>query len=926
MLWRLLLLSCALTLGCRALALDPPAGDGYRSRFGGLPDRTWIGPEFWANRLQDWRLAGGRVECVEAGANAALRTLHLITHTAAFAGRDEGNLRAKVRFGAVEDELLLGSEAAAGFLIGAGGGTIDHRLTAQVHGAPAEDGGLLAVVDGSGHARLLDFNTPAGRGGLWSLPMDTALADLPPLPDVQLAGAGFHPRGPEPVDLELVAEEYDGRSVVTLVARAVRDGAVLSTATAERVPRALLEGGVALVSHRGPEGGKAGFWFDRFELGGDLVQGDPERAFGPVLCVQYTIDDTQPRGGPLLSLTAQMPPLGPRDTQTATLELGRNGRFEPVATESRHIDSETFTFRVQGRDLARYDEYRVVYDLVVRENRTERTTYPGTLRAAPEDGEVVIANVGCVKHYTGGLRWNEGGLWFPHADVAQHVLAHDPDLVYFSGDQLYEGDLTSPVRQPFERALGDYLTRWYRWCWSFRELARDRPCITVPDDHDVYHGNIWGNAGLRGPEVVDGRDQRLSAQDRGGYVMPVRFVNAVHRTQVSHLPPAHTPEPLAPGISVYHTDVTWAGVSFAVLADRMFKSPPAVVLPEGRVENGWFRDPDFDPRDADVPGAELLGARQLAFLDEWAADWSGGAWAKVALSQTPFNNIATLPAGGKETDLPTTPVFDAEVYPSGETLAADCDSGGWPQTGRNEALRRLRRAAALHLAGDQHLATTVRYGIDAFDDAGYGFTAPAVANTWPRRWFPPTPGEGRAPGAPLYTGRFFDGFGNRMTVLAVANPRRSGVAPEALHDRVPGYGIVRLSRAARTAALEAWPRHVDPTDTAAAPYPGWPLTVELAAGDGRTVVERLPELTLGGDWVVQVEREVGAGGRPGELLYTRRVAGPRFAPPVFEQGATYTVRIDPAGPTAGAPWAGVWTGVRAGGPPLDARAALQQRR
>lgn len=926
---------------CRVVAVDPPLGDGYRSRFEGLPERTWVGPEFWANRLQDWRIGRRRVECVEAGAGAALRTLHLVTHRTLFqkggAERD-GSYRATVRLGALEPELPLGADAWAGFLVGAGGEHVDHRLSAQVHGAPAEDGGLLALVDGAGRATFRDMSRATGRGGLWTIPMNATDDDVPALEGVRTEGAGFGARGAEPVDLELVAGRYDGRTFVTLVARAASDSAVLSTASLEGLPTTLLDGAVALVSHRGPEGGKHGFWFERLALGGDLVNGDPARAFGPVLCVQYCIDETQPRGGALLSLTAQMPPLGPRDTRTATLEVAQGGGFQPVARAELYEDSETFTFRVAGFDTSREARYRVVYDLVIGENRTERRTYEGALRSAPEDGEVVVADVGCVKHFTDDLQWNERGLWFPHAEVARAVLAHDPDLVYFSGDQVYEGDLTAPVRAPHVAAMGDYLTRWYRWCWSFREVCRDRPCITVPDDHDVYHGNLWGNAGVRGPESVrapDGAAEELGAQDRGGYTMPPRFVNAVHRTQVSHLPPAHTPEPIGPGISVYHTDVTWGGVSCAVLSDRMFKSSASILVPEGRVHNGWFRNVEFDPREADVVGAELLGARQLAFLDEWAADWSGDAWVKLALSQTPFANVATLPQGGTETDLPTTPIFGADVYPEGETLAADCDSGGWPQSARNEALVRLRRAAALHVAGDQHLASTVRYGIDAHDDAGYCLTAPAVANSWPRRWFPPHDGEGNASDAlrdtadaPRYTGRFFDGFGNRMTVLAVANPRRTGVEPAALHDRVPGYGIVRLSRARGTATLEAWPRHVDPTAPSAQPYAGWPITIPLEAGDGRPVAARLPEVVLEGarSFVVQVEREVGDGGRLGEVLYTRRVAGATFAPPVFAGGGRYTVRADPVGPTAGALWAHEWRGVEPGQGRLTVAPAMSAKK
>jgi len=32
-------------------------------------ERVWLGPEYWSNPLQDWRVAGGRIECVRSGAD-----------------------------------------------------------------------------------------------------------------------------------------------------------------------------------------------------------------------------------------------------------------------------------------------------------------------------------------------------------------------------------------------------------------------------------------------------------------------------------------------------------------------------------------------------------------------------------------------------------------------------------------------------------------------------------------------------------------------------------------------------------------------------------------------------------------------------------------------------------------------------------------
>ena len=72
-----------------------------------------------------------------------------------------------------------------------------------------------------------------------------------------------------------------------------------------------------------------------------------------------------------------------------------------------------------------------------------------------------------------------------------------------------------------------------------------------------------------------------------------------------------------------------------------------------------------------------------------------------------------------------------------------------------------------------------------------------------------------------------------MTVVAVANPVKSGEPPEALNDRVPGYGILRFHRATREITVECWPRWVDPRSRDARQYEGWPITV---TGDPTTVV------------------------------------------------------------------------------------------
>jgi hypothetical protein len=267
---------------------------------------------------------------------------------------------------------------------------------------------------------------------------------------------------------------------------------------------------------------------------------------------------------------------------------------------------------------------------------------------------------------------------------------------------------------------------------------------------------------------------------------------------------------------------------------------------------------------------------------------------KVVASQTLFADVATLPPPADTDDVtPTLRVMRPGEYAEGERPVADHDSNGWPQTPRNRALRAMRRGLAFHIAGDQHLGSTVRYGIDDWNDAAWAVCVPSVANVWPRRWYPAEPGANRPPGAPRYAGEFRDGFGNRMTVHAVSNPIESGAEPAALFDRAPGYSIVRFDRATRRIAIANWPRWVDATEPGAKPYPGWPITIAQTDNGLPDSGWTLPEVSAPGltDPIVQVVDEA-----TGERVYTFRIRGTSFEPPVRGPG-TYGVRVfDPEHP------------------------------
>jgi hypothetical protein len=728
----------------------------------------------------------------------AMRTAHLLTRT----------IDADVGAVVVELDILppaggWPSGALAGVLLGGGGEHIDHRLTAQTHHVPAVDGGMLLVVDAEGQVAARSFEAPMNIGGQWSISKAVSLGDVPELGGVQSGEpqpAFATSTGPVHLVIRMQGGNLEAKASTTA-------GHTVWTA-AQAIPASMRAGAIALVSHGGA------FGFDNLIVSGNGVSDHDERAWGPVLCQLYTVDED------VLKLTAQFPPMDRRRPGQATLEINRAGDWLAASVASIDRDAWTATFRVPRWDASSPARYRVRLDEATVGGPPRPVFGPvGYIPAEPTEGDFVVAALNCQKVYTGDLQWNHDGVWLPHDETVAAVASHEPDLYFFAGDQIYEGDLT-PVDT--KNLNLDYLYKWYRWCWAFNELTRDRPTVVIPDDHDVYHGNIWGDGGKRAVKT-----DALSAQDSGGYRYPADFVNVVHRTQTSHLPDPVDPTPIEQGISVYFTDLDWGGVSCAILGDRMFKSSPSVAVPDGQFKNGWPQAEGFDAvTEADVAGAELLGPRQERFLKAWATR-DDDRFASLVLSQTPFSNLATLPPKARDGGvLPRTVLPKQGGYPDGYTLAADGDSNGWPQTPRNRAVQLMAAANAIHICGDQHLGAVLEYGVDTFDDGVWAFSVPAISNTWPRRWFPQEGGQNRGEGSPKYTGEFFDGFGNRIRVHAVANPQESGRHPANLHDRMPGYGIIRLSRDGGPATLECWRRPQRGVAEPAIQYQGWPIQTQ----------------------------------------------------------------------------------------------------
>lgn len=826
-------LALAVLIAVPSLWAAPAAAAEYTLDLPQDTSRIWIAPELWANRLHDWRLENGRIICTADENRLGMRTLHLLTHRLA---DRRGSFRVTVETGWLgENDQAPSPGAFSGLLFGIGGAEMDYRSAALVHDFAGPGAGLVGGVTPGGQAFFADF-----EAGQVKPPDDTTEA--------------------KQLSLTLTGEPVDDGYALTLVALDA-DGKELSRATRQVVDHRVI-GAIALLSHPGrKQGGSSGrFAFTGFEVSGDKIDADASRTFGPIASTKYTLSRKT------LKLSAQLLPvgigeLGTGDSDTVVLEVNKNGAWQQIADADVVVPGFVATFRVTDWDDTEDTPFRVRYRAAVGEGQKD-FTFGGTIRHDPlEKPEIVVAG------FTGnhnnshriGNRQNspwQTGVWFPHADICRAVAEHDPDLLFFSGDQVYEG--RSPTFADRQNIKLDYLYKWYLWCWAYRDLTRDIPAICIPDDHDVYQGNLWGEGG-----------RPTDKDDKGGYVHPADFVKMVELTQTSNLPDPFDPTPIEQGIGVYYTSLNWGRLSVAVIEDRKFKSGcNGRVPPGGSNRADHIVNPDYDVLSVDLPGLELLGDRQEEFLRHWAADWQG-ADMKLVVSQTVFAGLATHHGGGLQ------------------YLIADLDSNGWPQSGRNRALAEMRRGFAFHLAGDQHLATLAHHGIDEWEDAIWSFAVPSVANFYPRMWKPPEPGENRLPGYPQWTGRHFDGLENRVTVYAATNPDWSpGYEPADLHDKMPGYGIVRFNRYARTITVECWPRYADPRDPAAEQYSGWPRTIFQNDNYGRRAVAWLPMLRVEGIANPVVQVFDGSG----ELVYAIRNRGPFMRPKVFAEGK-YTVKV-----------------------------------
>ena len=464
----------------------------------------------------------------------------------------------------------------------------------------------------------------------------------------------------------------------------------------------------------------------------------------------------------ILKLTAQLFPLYPNESRELRLEVYRNNSWEEIEKKKINEIGWAVTFKVQNWDDTKDTKYRLKHG--------KDADFEGLIRKNPVDKNTIkLAAFSCNSNKDRGGREN-------YVNNINHI---DPDILFFAGDQSYDHK--------------EHTAAWLKFGMQFREIFRERPCITIPDDHDIGQGNLWGE---------NGKISSSPAGNDGGYFYHKEYVKMVERAQTNHLPDPYDSTPIEQGIGVYYTNLIYGDIDFAVIEDRKFKSGPKGKIPQQGPRPDHIRNAEYDPGSIDLEGLSLLGDRQLHFLKKWG-EKKGKSAMKAVLSQTGFCGGAHL-HGTKE-----------------NRLHADLDSNGWPQKGRNEALKLIKKANAVHIAGDQHLSTVIHHGINKYEDGPWAFIVPAIVNDYYSRWWWPEnekPGNNSNKLLP-WNGRYLDGFNNKITMHAYANPDSD--------SKGSGYGIIKFNKGDSSVTFECWPRYQDVRKLNAKQFRGWPITVSI---------------------------------------------------------------------------------------------------
>jgi len=314
----------------------------FDSNWHKLSDGTWIGENYWANRLQDWQILNGGLECNIRGRN---RSVVLLTHEL---GQQRASFFIKTDFRFLSKE---NPNDFIGFRLGSTGPVDDFRS---------------AAVYGKG------FQVGVRTDGKWVLGNKVLNSALP----VELLF--------KTLSFDVIGEPTDNGKY-TLHVR-VKDGLrIVAETQGNVVDDTDLIGGIALISHCNTEGQQEftpNARFENWHIDGPKLVSNAGHTYGPIYFAQYTLHNSTVK---LSALCAPVVKTG----EEVVLELKENGQWRPAGKSTIDTTSFIAAFKLTDWKATKAVPYRLTYALHDKDNQPIKYTYEGSIAPAPSPDQPI---------------------------------------------------------------------------------------------------------------------------------------------------------------------------------------------------------------------------------------------------------------------------------------------------------------------------------------------------------------------------------------------------------------------------------------------------------------------------------------------------------------------------------------------------------
>jgi len=778
-LFSIILFGCAFNLKAQPSFSKTQSNDTLIFNWDEIPNQKWLGYNFWCNTILDWKIEDNKV--IAHPFISRNRTAHITSHSI----EDSiGYLKIQVD---IQIFSKTDSQAEFGFLVGAGGSDLDSKTNNFVYNTLSPRHAHKIIISKEGYAELRDYSN------------DTLIQQMAITPS---SLKHFNDTNGATIGIE-----YKNDSLVRLF---VKSEDQLQQSDFFKFQKKIPTGNIALF-YNSKSSFRANASFDNFKVNGDVFSTHFSTSMvDPILASFYTNTSDS------LFVCAQLMPFKLIDSDSIILILADSVNSYLLKFTGKY---DSTNYQLNFRIPLTVNAERFTYSIRYSGNQS-KFIHPksGTIRKSPIHNEAKIMALNCngfTFFHSGGIDYKN--LLYPYRQIKKGYKIQQPDVLTFLGDQIYESRPEAAIRKhPF--CLDDYLYKWSIWCYSFREIMLNQPTIIMTDDHDVYQGNIWGNGGIKAkkspltkiPKYYTANNYDTWQQDNGGYFMGVDFVNMVTKSQTSHLPYPNNPV-LKNGMINYYTSYQYGNLDFLILEDRKFKSAPS--QNDFQVYNGFAIEDSISYNKYHNDSFKLLGKKQLEFLDKWVNQPIQKNESKIILTQSAYVSLTSIP-------LDYNPLKDrpAKKDSTPQKVSPDMDTNGWPKVGRDRALNTIGDHPVLFISGDQHIGAVIEV-FDSSQNSIPFYSVPAIANTWPRIWWPEN--ESNSP-----LGFFTDAFGNQLNVKAVSNPNPQAPYPNNINYKSPGFGIIQFNKEGNKADLHAYPLYFDALSPGNE-FEGWPQTVYL---------------------------------------------------------------------------------------------------